>query len=159
MTDREIANLLGCGEATLYRWKLKFFGFSRALKLGKATADDRVERSLFHRAVGYSYDEQKVIGGHRVTVRRQMPPDTAAAIFYLKNRRPDRWHDVQRQEHGRPGEFDHIDDAAQLRALLTRRAQQLGLAAPTVKADPRQSAEKTAPPAKKLRRRRGEPSA
>jgi hypothetical protein len=43
------------GVATLYRWKLEYPEFSRVFKLGKAAADDRVERSLYSRAVGYSY--------------------------------------------------------------------------------------------------------
>ena len=31
-----------------------------------------------------------------VEYTEHMPPDTTAAIFFLKNRRPDRWRDVQR---------------------------------------------------------------
>src|SRR5262245_49026578 len=55
MTDIEVADTLGIGVATLYRWKLDHPAFGRVFKLGKAAADDRVERSLYCRAVGYSY--------------------------------------------------------------------------------------------------------
>jgi hypothetical protein len=34
MTDIEVADILGIGLATLYRWKLEHPGFSRVFKLG-----------------------------------------------------------------------------------------------------------------------------
>src|SRR5262245_20737115 len=61
MTDLEIANLFGCGESTLRRWKATHSGFSSAFKLGRATAAVRVERSLYSRAVGYTYTEEKAV--------------------------------------------------------------------------------------------------
>src|SRR6516165_415795 len=42
MTDIEVAEMLGIGLATLYRWKLEYPAFSRVFKLGKAEADNRV---------------------------------------------------------------------------------------------------------------------
>jgi hypothetical protein len=59
MTDIEVADILGIGLATLYRWKLEYPGFSRVFKLGKAEADDRVERSLYSHAIGYDYVAEK----------------------------------------------------------------------------------------------------
>jgi hypothetical protein len=47
--------------------------------LGKEASDDRVERSLYQLAIGWN----------------GQPPNTTAAIFWLKNRRPDRWRDAQ----------------------------------------------------------------
>src|SRR5262249_49810713 len=59
------------------------------------------------------------------------PPDTAAAVWYLKNRRPDRWRDAFRHEHiATP--YDAIKDTAELRALLTKQAQDLGLIPPPI---------------------------
>jgi hypothetical protein len=97
-TDRELADLLGVSEVTLNNWKLEHKEFSLALKAGKAPADDRIERSLFHRAVGYSFDTEKIFCNKdgqitRAETREHVPPDTTAAIFWLKNRRPASWRD------------------------------------------------------------------
>ena len=44
--EDEIANELNIGPATLDRWKQKYPEFRCALKAGKESSDDRVERSL-----------------------------------------------------------------------------------------------------------------
>jgi hypothetical protein len=135
MTDIEIADILGIGLATLYRWKLEYPVFSRVFKLGKAEADDRVERSLYSRAIGYDYVAEKPAmtrhGQKTMRYRQHIPPDTAAAVWYLKNRRPDRWRDSFRHEHVATP-YDDIEDAAELRALLTKQAQALGLIPPPI---------------------------
>lgn len=98
-TDKEISDLLGVCEATINEWKLEYVEFSGALKAGKAVADDRVERSLYHKAVGYSFDAVKIFmpANSREPVyapyREQVAPDTTAAIFWLKNRRSEQWRD------------------------------------------------------------------
>jgi hypothetical protein len=135
MTDIEIADMLGIGLATLYRWKLDYPAFARVFKLGKAAADDRVERSLYSRAVGYDYIAEKPAmtrhGQKTMRYRHHIPPDTAAAVWYLKNRRPDRWRDSFRHEHVATP-YDGIENAAELRALLTKQAEALGLIAPPI---------------------------
>src|SRR6516225_391995 len=135
MTDIEVADMVGIGLATLYRWKAEHPAFSRVFKLGKAEADDRVERSLYSRAIGYDYIAEKATmtrhGQKTMRYRQHIPPDTAAAVWYLKNRRPDRWRDAHRHEHV-TNPYDHIEDPAELRALLTKQAQQLGLIAPPI---------------------------
>src|SRR6516165_2659162 len=135
MTDNEIADILGISLATLYRWKAEHPAFSRVFKLGKAEADNRVERSLYSRALGYDYIAEKAAmtrhGQKTMRYRQHIPPDTAAAVWYLKNRKPDRWRDAHRYEHvTRP--YDHIEDAAELRALLAKQAHALGLIAPPI---------------------------
>jgi hypothetical protein len=133
MTDTEIAYILGIGLATLYRWKLDHPGFSRVFKLGKAEADDRVERSLYSRAIGYDYIAEKAVmtrhGQKTMRYRQHLPSDSTAAAWYLKNRRPDRWRDAHRHEHVATP-YDGIESAAELRALLIKQAQALGLIAP-----------------------------
>jgi hypothetical protein len=135
MTDIEIADMLDIGLATLYRWKAEHPAFSRVFKLGKAEADDRVERSLYNRAVGYDYVAEKPVmtrhGQQTMRFRAHVPPDTAAAVWYLKNRRPDRWRDSFRHEHVATP-YDGIEDPAELRALLIQQAQALGLIAPPI---------------------------
>lgn len=96
-TDIEVADYLEISVATLYRWKGKYPEFCEALKAGKSVADERVERSLYHKALGYTFDAVKIMQyeGEPVVVpyREHVPPDTTAAIFWLKNRRPELWRD------------------------------------------------------------------
>src|SRR5689334_22393041 len=69
--------------------------------------------------------------------RAHVPPDTAAAVWYLKNRRTDRWRDSFRHEHI-ASPYDAIEDATELRALLTEQAQALGLiASPIIDVTPK----------------------
>lgn len=102
-TDMEVADFFGVEVRTVYRWKAKFPEFSHALKVGKQASDDRVERSLFARANGYEHDEVdiRVVGGEIVQtpIRKYYPPDTTAAIFWLKNRRSAEWRDKVNHEH------------------------------------------------------------
>jgi hypothetical protein len=96
-TDIEIADFFEVDVRTLYRWKGEHEEFCQALKAGKDVSDERVERSLFSRANGYEHDETdiRVVAGGIVqtTVRKFYPPDTTAAIFWLKNRKPAEWRD------------------------------------------------------------------
>ena len=98
--EDDIAAAMGIHVSTLRDWKKKFPEFSVALKIGKSEADTAVENSLFKRAMGYTYEELKIVNdGERVekTVK-QVAPDTTAQIFWLKNRKPDEWRDKVHQE-------------------------------------------------------------
>lgn len=114
-TDADLAKAFGVTTPTIWAWRSRYPDFLSALKDGKPAYDDLVERSLAQRALGYTYDTEdiKVIGGdvRRVRVRRHVPPDVTACIFWLKNRRPAQWRDVNRFEHtgrdGGPVEVDH----------------------------------------------------
>jgi hypothetical protein len=74
--------------------------FGEALKIGKSEADDRVERSLYQRAVGYTYPAVKIFmpAGAKAPIyapyEEHVPPDVTAGIFWSKNRRPDKWRDT-----------------------------------------------------------------
>ena len=102
-TDMEIADFFEVDVRTLYRWKGENALFCQSLKAGKSEADDRVERSLFARANGYEHDEVdiRVIDKQVVQtpIRKYYPPDTVAAIFWLKNRRAAEWREKQEVEH------------------------------------------------------------
>jgi hypothetical protein len=102
-TDIEVADFFGIDVRTLYRWKIAHPKFCQALKAGKETADARVERSLYAKATGYTYEAVKIFQyeGSPVVVpyREHVPPDTTAAIFWLKNRRPTEWRDRVLNEH------------------------------------------------------------
>jgi hypothetical protein len=102
-TDQELADFFKVGVRTLYRWKNNYPEFRQALKVSKDQADDRVERSLYERATGYERDEIdiRVVNGEivKTPIRKFYPPDTTAAIFWLKNRKPAQWRDKQDIEH------------------------------------------------------------
>lgn len=105
-TDREAAEFFEVAESTLYLWKHTQPEFSEALKVGKETADARVEQSLYRRALGYSHDAVKIMMADGVPIAEpyveHYPPDTTAAIFWLKNRKPAEWRDKTVVEHDVP---------------------------------------------------------
>lgn len=94
-TDADIIEALGVARSTFYKWRNEHPEFSDALKVGKAPADERVEMSLYKKAVGYTQENVKIFQfqGQEVVVpfTEIVAPDTTAAIFWLKNRRPDQW--------------------------------------------------------------------
>lgn len=104
-TDAEIAEALGVSARTLNYWKASKDGFAGALKAGKSEADARVERALYHRAVGYEQEAVKIFmpaGSEKPVYApyiEKIQPDTTAAIFWLKNRRPEEWRDKRELEH------------------------------------------------------------
>lgn len=114
-TDADLAAAFGVTTPTIWAWRNQYQEFFNAITNTKAAFDALVERSLAQKAMGYTYDavELKVVDGrlHRVPVRKHVPPDTVACQFWLKNRRPEQWRDVNRFEHtgrdGGPMEVDH----------------------------------------------------
>lgn len=102
-TDIELADFFRVERTTIWRWSQQHEEFCNALKVGKTAYDDRVERSLFAKATGYTFDAEKIMQYEgeviRVPYREHVPPDTTAAIFWLKNRRPDLWRDRVQNEH------------------------------------------------------------
>lgn len=132
-TDNELADFFEVDRVTIYRWKHQFPEFCHALKTGKDALDARVEQSLYHRAVGYTFDSEKVFQFQgqivRAPVKEHVPPDTTAGIFWLKNRRPKDWRDVRQHEIGGPGDFTNMQDDELMREIRAR-AKVLGVAVP-----------------------------
>jgi len=102
LTDKQIAHNIGITEQTLNNWKKRFPSLFEALKRGKEVIDRQVENALLKRALGYEYEEVKQIiekdekGKDRKRIEKtikQVIPDTAAQIFWLKNRKPHVWRD------------------------------------------------------------------
>ena len=94
LTDEQIAHNMGISAATLYNWKSKYLEVVEALKKGKDVIDREVENALLKRALGFQYDEITLTGGVETKrVTKMVVPDTTAQIFWLKNRRPDKWRD------------------------------------------------------------------
>ncbi len=72
LTDEQLALNCGVTATTLYEWKKRFPEISEALKRGKEVVDYQVENALL----------QSALDGN-----------ITAQIFWLKNRRPDKWRD------------------------------------------------------------------
>jgi hypothetical protein len=122
-TDLEVAAALGITFKTFYNWKGRHAEFLQALKVGKDPADEKVKRSLFQRACGYSHPEidiRTIAVGEgmseivKTQITKHYPPDTAAGIFWLKNR-------CKEEFRQNPEGEQRVDDAAAaLRALAER---------------------------------------
>ncbi len=99
LTDEQIAGNMGISHTTLYEWRKKYPNISEALKKGKEVVDVEVENALYKRAIGYDYEEtteeQSEDGYKKRVIKKHMPPDTTACIFWLKNRKPREWRDKQ----------------------------------------------------------------
>lgn len=102
LIDSQIAHNMGVSERTFTDWKNRFHAISAALKKGKAPVDIEVENALLKRALGYDYEEvtteiydmpDGTKRKHIKKVTKMVVPDTTAQIFWLKNRRPDKWRD------------------------------------------------------------------
>lgn len=131
-TDVELADFFEVSITTVNNWKSQFPEFFAALKAGKDAADDRIERSLYAKATGYTFDAVKIFCSKdgvvtQVPYREHVPPDTTAMIFWLKNRRKDQWRDRQEHEHtGKDGAAIEVTvtDEQRTRALEVFLARQ-----------------------------------
>lgn len=125
LTDIEVADFFGITDRTLYRWQADQPAFCQARKLGKDVPDDKVERSLFHRATGYSHKAVKIFADPKTGAEKiveyveHYPPDATSCIFWLKNRRPEEWRD--RIEHtgkdGGPIQTEELGDTERARRI------------------------------------------
>jgi hypothetical protein len=152
-TDFEIAGFFDTCTEVVRRWKAEYPAIADAFKTGKDQADERVERSFFHKAVGYTYDAIKIFNDKGVITKvpyvEHMPPDTVAGIFWLKNRRPEAWRD--RREIVATGDGKNLNDLTNdeldrqvVEAL--RRAQELSRQVGDLARAPDQPATRTAKP-------------
>jgi len=102
-TDIELADFFEVSESTINLWKLEYPDFSESIKRGKETADATVAESLYKRANGYEHPDVdiKMYEGQIIQTEliKHYPPDTTAAIFWLKNRKSTQWRDKQEIEH------------------------------------------------------------
>lgn len=110
LTDEQIAHNMGIATSTFYDWKNKYSEISKSLKKNKEIVDIEVENALLKKALGYNVPVQKAFkvkeviyqDGKRLKETERIeyaneeihiPADTTAQIFWLKNRKPDKWRD------------------------------------------------------------------
>ena len=97
-TDKELSEFFSVSEQTLNKWKKDYPEFLESLKKGKNIADANVASRLYNRAIGYNCKATKFATSNgKITDSKEFiehyPPDTPAAIFWLKNRQPEKWRD------------------------------------------------------------------
>jgi len=98
-SDKDLADFFYVEESTINNWKIAHTEFMESIKRGKELADANVASRLYSRATGYEQKTDKIFQfqGNPVIVPtvEHIAPDTTAAIFWLKNRRPKDWRDKQ----------------------------------------------------------------
>lgn len=93
-TIEETRLRMGVANSTLRRWRDEHPEIAAALERGASDFDDTVEQALMKAAVGYDYEEDVLDkDGFVHTVTRHQPANVTAMIFWLKNRRPERWRE------------------------------------------------------------------
>ena len=128
LTNEQIAHNMGITTPTLWDWCNKYPKISNALKEGKAPVDLEVENALLKSALGFTQTvrkpikrriEKQVAGKGKIVEEVvdyvdeevYVPPQTAAQVFWLKNRRPDKWRD-------KPALQEDAESLARLDAIL-----------------------------------------
>ena len=108
LTDEQIANKMGISRKTLYEWSKKYGDICNTLKKGKEIADIQVENALFKKTQGYNAKIKKAFKVKEILYKDgkkvkeiekieyaedevHIPADTTAQIYWLNNRRPDKW--------------------------------------------------------------------
>lgn len=125
--NEEVAEILDISVQTLNKWMQEHPDLLEAKKAGREDFDNgRVEQGLLKRALGYWYTETKteqielrqgrganlvrVPADKIITMRKHMAPNVTAMIFWLCNRNPDRWKNIQtivgKMDHSHSHEFD-----------------------------------------------------
>ncbi|MBU5449191.1 hypothetical protein [Acetivibrio sp. MSJd-27] len=125
LSDDAISARLGIGRSTFYRYKKSRPAFEQALERGRHSVDSEVEKALFKKATGYvqrvrkpvklkeiEYENgKKVRESERLEIAEEeqyYPPDTNSALFWLKNRCPEKWRDKLEQETEAGNPLDHL---------------------------------------------------
>lgn len=110
LTEEQISKNMGIAYSTFRVWRDKFSAISAALKKGKEVVDILVENAMLKSALGHTETIRKPI---KVKTEKSIPgkgkiieerieyaeeqvyikPDITAQIFWLKNRKPDKWKD------------------------------------------------------------------
>jgi hypothetical protein len=92
LNDEEMAKVLSIATSTFYKWQHDHPEFSEAITRGKVPADGIIAKALFKRAMGMTISEDALTrDGEVVSLRKELPPDTAAAKHWLGNRQREKW--------------------------------------------------------------------
>ena len=99
----ELAEKLGVSfdefEKCLQDSRILAAAVGNALKIRREKDDNAVENALFQRAVGFEQPDGKF-----------SPPDVRAAMFWLKNRRPQEWDEKKQTSGSRSIELSELEE-------------------------------------------------
>ena len=130
--DEELADFFGVDVSTINRWKKKYPEFCESLKKGKDIADSNVASKLYNRAIGYDFEETHTVRKNGLVVgekhiKKHQPADTTAAIFWLKNRQPEKWRDRKELQIGNQlgDDLESMTDE-ELRSIIRGEKEQSG---------------------------------
>lgn len=128
LKDKQIAANIGCSVSTLCEWKNRFPEFSEALKKGRDVADFIVENEMFLSCQTRTVTVKKPVKLKKVMVDGKkrleeerveyveeetvIPGNVTAQIFWLKNRRPNKWRDAPKETN-----LEEPDDDGLMEAL------------------------------------------
>jgi hypothetical protein len=114
MLDKQICECLRISQDTFYQYVKRFPEFSEALKKGRGPIHMEVENALLKNALGYSYEEEhyevsadgKIDKKKRKVIKKHVPGNLGAQIFWLINRLSDYWK--QRKEEKQNDNIEEI---------------------------------------------------
>lgn len=116
LTEEQIAKNMGVSVKTLFNWKKTHLPILHALKKGKEVVDYEVENALLKSALGFSETIRKPFklkktqyndSGKKVKEEEYIeyanedvyvPPNVTAQIYWLNNRKPERWRNKPKDE-------------------------------------------------------------
>ncbi len=101
--NEDLAELFEVSRNTIGNWLARYPEFRKAVQDGRDVADADVAHALLQKAKGFTHTDVKILQiegeAEQVEYNRYFPPDTQAAIFWLRNRRRKQWREVIEHEH------------------------------------------------------------
>jgi transposase-like protein len=96
-TIDQLADAFGVAISTIYQWQNTYPDFFESCRLGNETANARVERSYYERAVGYERDAVKIFMPANAKkpvyapYREHVPAEPRCGEFWMTRRNPEKW--------------------------------------------------------------------
>ncbi|MDR1997069.1 MAG: terminase [Candidatus Margulisbacteria bacterium] len=103
-TVSRIADFFEVKDRVIFDWIKNRPAFGEAIKAGRVKADAEVASSLYKKATGFNAKIEDVFVHKGSVIKTEkkayFPPDTTAAIYWLKTRQPDLWKEKVDAELG-----------------------------------------------------------
>lgn len=128
-TTKDLSDIFGISINTFNAFLQKHPEILTSLKNDKEKCDNQVEASLYVQALGYEIKETKVFYNSTLDkvvkedIIVHVKPNVVATIFWLKNRQPEKWRELQefagkfQTEHSGKIEVEEVTDDTRERAL------------------------------------------